>query len=278
MSPNNESNETNDIPIGLYVSSSGDQEYTSIQEAIDAAPENYTVYVFSGVYNETLVINKTIQLIGENPENTIIDAKKIGAVIKIVDADFCNVTGFTIRNAKSNLAGIDIRSGNNNISNNIVRDNTNGINSNGVKYNTYFNNRFISNSNYALYISSESNYNVLKKNIFTNNSCGLRIKGSRFNQVLMNLFQDNERGMYFCCGARNNIVYHNDFINNSLWNGNDYVGGNTWYDEASSQGNYWDDYKGIDADEDGIGDSAYNVTSDGSKQDLYPLMEPVESI
>ncbi|MBS3802295.1 MAG: hypothetical protein KGY65_06050, partial [Candidatus Thermoplasmatota archaeon] len=41
------------IPEGLYVSISGEKEFTSIQEAIDQAPENYTVYVFPGKYNET---------------------------------------------------------------------------------------------------------------------------------------------------------------------------------------------------------------------------------
>ena len=138
MSSTDEPNGDTDIPIGLYVSSSGDQEYSSIQDAIDAAPENYTVYVFSGMYNETVVINKTIQLMGEDPSTTIIDAKKLGAVIKITDAEYCNVSGFTIQNAGSNQAGLDMRSGNNNISNNIIKDNTNGINSNAVKYNIYF--------------------------------------------------------------------------------------------------------------------------------------------
>jgi parallel beta-helix repeat protein len=277
MSSNDESNGTNDIPIGLYVSSSGDQEYTSIQEAIDAAPENYTVYVFSGVYNETLVINKTIQLMGEDPQTTILNGDYKNDVIAITDAEGCNVTGFTIKNGKFTGAGIEIKTAYNTISNNVIKNCYNGIHNNRVNYNTYSNNTFLSNKNYGIYIYT-SNFNIIKNNIFLNNSYGMRIKGSRNNKVIENVFQNNEHGMYFCCGATRNTVYYNNFLNNSVWNADDLVGGNTWYDEASSQGNYWDDYKGIDADEDGIGDSAYNVTSDGSKQDLYPLMEPVESI
>lgn len=261
------------IPDGLYVSLSGDREFTSIQEAIDQALENETVYVFSGKYNETITINKTISLIGENPDNTIIDGSKLGDVITITTADQCNISGFTIQNSRSNGAGIEIKTSKNNISNNIVKDCYNGIHCTGAIYNSFFNNKFDSNNNYAIYIYN-SNYNTVEKNSLTNNSYGMRIKGSRHNQIINNYFRNNNHGMYFCCGATTNFAYYNTFVNNTIWNANDYVGGNTWYNEETSKGNYWDDYNGIDEDDDGVGDTPYDITSDGSKQDKYPLMEP----
>lgn len=262
------------IPDGSYVSISGDKEFTSIQEAIDQAPSNYTVYVFSGLYNETITINKTITLMGQDPETTIIDGFNRGNVITINDAEKCNITGFTIQNGKSGGSGIEVKTSYNSIKNNIIKNNYNGIYcTGGVTYNSFIENTFIQNNNYAIYIYN-SNYNTVNKSVFMNNSYGMRIKGSRYNNIIENHFQDNDHGMYYCCGATSNLAYHNIFINNDVWNANDYVGGNTWYNQEILEGNYWDDYTGLDENNDGIGDRYYNVTSDGSRQDKYPLMNP----
>ncbi|MFO8077826.1 MAG: pectinesterase family protein [Thermoplasmatota archaeon] len=258
----------------LFVDSEGNEKYTSIQQAIDDAPENYTIYVYPGVYNETITINKTIMVMGENPEETIIDGNHLGDVITIHDSDSCNVSGFTLQNSKSNGAGIELKTSKNNVTNNIIKNCYNGIHCNRVEYNSIFNNTFRENTNYAIYIYN-SNYNIATKNVFIDNSYGMRIKGSRHNKVIANHFQDNDHGMYFCCGATNNVAYYNNFINNSVWNGDDYVGGNTWYNEETAKGNYWDDYTGSDDNADGIGDTPYNITSDGTKKDNYPLMEPI---
>ena len=261
------------IPDGLYVSLSGDREFTSIQEAIDQALENETVYVFSGTYNETININKTINLMGENPDNTIIDGSKIEDVITIDSAKFCSVTGFTIQNSGSSSSGIEIRTTNNIISDTIVRNCYNGIHCNRANDNLIFNNTLLLNNNYGVYVYN-SNYVIARNNTFVQNEYGMRIKGSRHNEVISNQFKDNYQGMYFCCGATTNFAYYNTFVNNTIWNANDYVGGNIWYNEETSKGNYWDDYNGIDEDDDCVGDTPYDITSDGSKQDKYPLMEP----
>ena len=79
--------------------------------------------------------------------------------------------------------------------------------------------------------------------------------------------------MYFCCGAKDNIVFLNSFKNNSEWNGRD---GNINKWDYNELGNYWDDYNGSDNDSDGIGDTPYEVST-GEKQDNYPLMESYEN-
>jgi len=84
----------------------------------------------------------------------------------------------------------------------------------------------------------------------------------------MNIFKNNKMGLYFCCGAGDNIVYYNIFVNNVEWNANDYVG-NQW--DNGTHGNYWDDYTGIDNDGNGVGDTPYYISI--YYQDRYPLME-----
>lgn len=68
--------------------------------------------------------------------------------------------------------------------------------------------------------------------------------------------------------ANNNYIFHNNFLNET-YNAFDEFS-NTWDDGYPSGGNYWDDYTGIDSDNDGIGDTPYDIPG-GSNQDRYPL-------
>lgn len=79
----------------LYVGGTGPNNYTTIQGAIDDARNRDTVFVYNGKYNETLIINKRIKLIGENTHNTIINSRNNMSAIKINSA-FVKVKGFTI--------------------------------------------------------------------------------------------------------------------------------------------------------------------------------------
>ena len=100
------SNETVSNPGIIYVDDDGTADYTSIQEAIDNSPAGETIYVFSGVYYEKIVINKNgINLIGENKDTTIIDANDEPDAIGI-HSDNILISDFTIRNAGGD--GIEI--------------------------------------------------------------------------------------------------------------------------------------------------------------------------
>jgi hypothetical protein len=50
----------------LYVGGTGPGNYTSIQSAINDATSGDTVFVYSGTYYENIVIDVSINLIGEN--------------------------------------------------------------------------------------------------------------------------------------------------------------------------------------------------------------------
>jgi parallel beta-helix repeat protein len=84
---------------------------------------------------------------------------------------------------------------------------------------------------------------------------------------------NNYYGVYaaYC----DNTFYHNNFIHNA-YQAFDASGENTWDNGYPCGGNYWNDYTGVDANEDGIGDTPYAINE--SSFDCYPLIHPYGSV
>ena len=57
----------------LYVGGSGPGNYTYIQLAINDASNGDTVFVYNGMYYENVIVDKSINLIGEDRNTTVID-------------------------------------------------------------------------------------------------------------------------------------------------------------------------------------------------------------
>ncbi|RLF52019.1 MAG: hypothetical protein DRN11_01820, partial [Thermoplasmata archaeon] len=81
----------------LYVGGSGPGNYSKIQDAIENASNGDTIFVYSGTYYENVVINKSIDLIGENVKTTIIDGMRRNKTVFILVSNVL-VCNFTIRN------------------------------------------------------------------------------------------------------------------------------------------------------------------------------------
>jgi len=202
----------------LYVGGKGENNYTSIQVAINDAKDGNTVYVYdeSSPYNENLLIDKTINLIGENYNTTIIDGKNTGDVIYIIN-DNVNISGFTIKNSGNNWidAGIKIESDNNNIKQNKIIDNKDGIYSYNLE-NTNISNNIISNNNYYGINIPFSTDNIIHKNTITDNKkYGIYLYDAFYIKIVYNTIQKNMVGIYlwhsFDIEINNNQIENNQY-------------------------------------------------------------------
>jgi parallel beta-helix repeat protein len=114
----------------LYVGGSGPGNYSTIQAAINAADAGDTVFVYndSSPYYETLVVDKSIYLIGEEKNTTIIDGHKNDEHIIALAVGNSTVSGFTIQHSRTGKDGIWIESDNNLILNcNLIDNDDEGI-------------------------------------------------------------------------------------------------------------------------------------------------------
>ena len=121
-----------------------------------------------------------------------------------------------------------------------------------------------------------SNNNIISRNKIYDNDVGIRLKGSKFNNVFKNEFNNNSnKGLYICCGAKDNIIYNNSFINNKKHVDYTISNVNPFYKDGF--GNYWDDYleRYPNATQlNGVWNTSYQIP-DSSFEDKYPLVEPV---
>ena len=223
-------------PKTWTVDDDGLADFHTMQEAINTASPGDTIYVYNGTYCEHVVVNKSISLIGENKENTIIDGSQNGTVVSIT-ADYVSISGLTIQNGYnvSHITyGIKVGEWNNGchnvtVSGNIISNNDQGIllyysNNDIVTDNMIFNNYqgisiVLSHGNYiegnnlfnneaGVVIGSDANSNVIRDNEICNNSfCGVHVGWSSGNKIVENtLGLNNEAGIRLDASSNNNII------------------------------------------------------------------------
>ena len=198
----------------LYVGGSGPGNYTAIQNAIDDATPGDTVFVFGGAYLEKILVNKTLSLVGENKETTIIDASGVGIVVN-VSSDWVNITGFTVMNSGPNEMGIRLYAANNcSLTANTVTGNTYGIYLFASADNTITGNAMPLNKLNALYLV-ESDRNVIADNNASSNLfTGIVMYDSRNNTIANNSASRNLWGGLGLWYSSNNSIRHNAISSN----------------------------------------------------------------
>ncbi len=212
----------------LYVGGSGPGNYSTIQEAIDNASDDDTVFVYddSSPYYENVLVDKSITLIGEDKETTIIDGNENGNVV-FITADMVTISGFTIMNSKDErlYAGVDIYANYTTISDNIIKDNYIGIalwhngdsNYGVILYgNVIINNIISSNTLQGIWVHFCEDSTVTN-NIITNSGFAIHNVHSSDNLLSGNIISNNEAGITVYQGSNNNKISGNSITNNEYY-------------------------------------------------------------
>ncbi len=199
---------TVEAPATLFVGGVGPGNYSTIQDAINAANPGDTVFVYNGTYYENLIVNQTITLIGENKNTTIINGGGTEDVIW-VQSNWVTITDFSIVNSGPNPvdAGLFISSDYVNVTNNRITNNEKGI-----------------------YINKSSNNNIIDSNNISNNGVhGINLMRSLNHNITNNIITSNLNGIILD-DSKN---HYNRIINNNV-SGNTYYGISLWMSDNNT--------------------------------------------
>jgi nitrous oxidase accessory protein len=173
----------------------------------------------------------------------------------------------------SNKEGLFIRySSNNTVTENFVSDNDVGIH--------------IQSDEDPLRPSGLAKHNLIRNNTARNNSLGILIRHlgetTEFarNEICENSIEYNNLGLNIS-GSTGNLIYNNNFINNSKQVAICESSNNTWDGGYYAGGNYWSDHNGADVlwgsyqnetGSDGIVDLPYEASSNPLEGDRYQFV------
>jgi len=210
-----------------------DANFTSIQDAVDAASPGDTIIVYPGTYTENVDVNKdhlTIKSEG-GAEATIVQAADSNYPVFEVTADYVNISGFMVKgaggahaaglylsgvghsisdnSALNNWCGIDLDdSHSNNITNNSVSNNDFGICLYSSSNNTITNNNASSNNGYGIFLDFSSNI-TLTNNIISGNRYNFGVTGYSLSHFIHNIDTSNKvdgKTIYYWVNQQNTQV------------------------------------------------------------------------
>ncbi|MEM3616516.1 MAG: NosD domain-containing protein [Candidatus Bathyarchaeia archaeon] len=236
----------------------------SIQEAINNANPGDTIIVSQGTYKQwDIVVNKTLKIVGENPENTILDGNGTAQYIFHVIANNVFIGNFTLKgmnpdpNTYSYALGI-ANTLNVTAKNLIITDTVIGIDVQSSNFSKVLNNQFRECKGWALRLHKAGCNNTIVSNNFENNTIAITFAdaSSKFNKIYHNNFINN---------TRNVVSYSINYFDNGYPSG----------------GNYWSNHTKTDlkhgvyqneSGSDGIVDEVYY---EWGATDNYPLVYPL---
>ncbi len=233
----------------LYVGGSGPDNYTKIQDAIDNAIDSDTVFVYddSSPYYENIEIRKSISLVGEDKNTTVIEGSEYFGSSGVIEVyvEGINISGFTIRydvpNPSVDNYGIFVvyapwGLGNKSIINgNIITNTWFGIRFEGSNENRVFDN-YITNSHVGIgigvtWVLGIPCYNhVYEKGIVGTYGCPF------YNHVYENEIKNCNTGILLAVTYGN--CKYNYIYKNLIWKNRDGIGLSSGFGDAFVDDNY----------------------------------------
>ena len=203
----------------LYVGGTGPGNYSKIQDAINDSEDGYTIYVYYGIYNESIVINKSVSLIGigEYGERPVIDGRGRKFAVNIT-ADGCTVKSFKIINYGEENSwyyyGTIINSINNVIENNTILCNSVGVDLFYSSNNVISGNTVSESNRRGIALRYSDNNTITENDIIYNPSWAVFLGYSCGNIISMNNISLNDYGIdVFSYSDNNTISYNNVSLN-----------------------------------------------------------------
>ena len=191
----------------LYVGGDGPGNYSVIKDAVDNASDGDTVFVYdeSSPYNESVVIDKSIRVIGEDKNTTVIlgigiDDNEYSSIV--ISANKVFLSGFTVQKL-SGLYGIWIIGNESNITDTIIDDYWYGI--------------YI----YPGHTEKDSTKNTIHYNLIKNCFIGISVYRSSNSVITNNIINTCEMdnrwgGGIDICKGDNTIISNNDIRLNGV--------------------------------------------------------------
>lgn len=189
-----------------------------------------------------------------------------------------NTTIYTNLISNNGNRGFDLYYCNNdNINNNVIQFNTNDdIRCEDSSYLTFKNNiiQNIASLENSIYLW-DCDHCLIESNYVKGQWIGIYLNhDSDFNNIIDNFIHPDYYGiMLNHFDDNNNKIYKNTVIGATVY-AMDEGFSNHW--DNGSIGNYWGNYGGVDANDDGIGDTPYSISGSAGSQDRYPIWDDGE--